>query len=84
VTHVVAVAVWALGVLEHTGVEQFDEESPDVVTGADDDHVAAPGDPALDEIPQPREAHAVRNLDRLGCLTPHGRECTVNDHKSQA
>jgi hypothetical protein len=47
----VAVAEWALGMLEHTGVEQFHEESPNVVAGADDDHVAAPGDPTLDEIP---------------------------------
>jgi hypothetical protein len=80
----VAVIVGALGVLEHTGIEQFDEVLADMRAGPDDDHVAAPGDPTLDEISQPREAHVVRDRDRLGCLTVHGREATVNDQELQA
>jgi hypothetical protein len=84
VTHVVAVVVGALGVLEHTGVEQLYEVLADVRAGPNDDHVAAPGDPSLDEIAQPRVAHVVRDRDRLGCLTAHGREATVNDQELQA
>jgi hypothetical protein len=51
VTHVVAAVVGALGVLEHTGVEQLDEVLADVRAGPNHDHVAASGEPTLDEIP---------------------------------